>query len=46
MPTATAASVLAQRFGAYAQQAASATAASTIFAIFTISGGLAIAARL
>jgi malonate transporter and related proteins len=46
MPTATAASVLAQRYGVYAQEAASTTAASTLLAIFTISGALAIASTL
>jgi malonate transporter len=46
LPSATAASVLAQRYGAYAQQAAATTAASTFFSIVTISGGLAIAATL
>lgn len=46
MPSATAASVLAQRFGVYTQEAAATTAASTFFAILTISGGLAIAATL
>jgi malonate transporter and related proteins len=37
---------LAQPYGAYAQQAAATTAASTCFVIVTISGGLAIAAPL
>ncbi len=46
LPSATAASVLAQRYGSYAEQAASTTAASTIFSIVTIAGGLAIAAAL
>jgi malonate transporter and related proteins len=46
MPTATAASVLAQRYGVYSQEAASTTAASTLLAIFTISGALAIASTL
>jgi len=46
MPTATAASVLAQRYGVYAQEGASTTAASTLLAIFTISGALAIASTL
>lgn len=46
MPSATAASVLAQRYGAYAQEAAATTAASTFFAIISISLGLAIAATL
>ena len=43
MPSATAASVLAQRYGAYVQEAAATTAASTFFAIVSISLGLAIA---
>jgi predicted permease len=46
MPSATAASVLAQRYGAYVQEAAATTAASTMFSIVTISCGLAIAAAL
>jgi malonate transporter len=46
MPTATAASVLAQRYGVYGQEAASTTAASTLLAILTISGALAIASTL
>ena len=46
MPSATAASVLAQRYGAYVQEAAATTAASTFFAIVSISLGLAIAATL
>jgi predicted permease len=46
MPSATAASVLAQRYGAYVQEAAATTAASTLFSIVTISCGLAIAAAL
>lgn len=44
MPSAIEASVLAQRYGAYAQEAAATTAASTFFAIISISLGLAIAA--
>lgn len=46
MPSAIEASVLAQRYGAYTQQAAATTAASTFFAIISISLGLAIAATL
>ncbi|HVJ54206.1 MAG TPA: AEC family transporter [Aliidongia sp.] len=44
LPSATAASVLAQRYDAYVEQAAGTTAASTFFSIITIAGGLAIAA--
>lgn len=46
MPSAIEASVLAQRYGTYTQQAAATTAASTFFAIISISLGLAIAATL
>ena len=46
MPTATAVGVLAQRYGVYAQEAASTSAASHMLAIVTNSGGLAIAAVL
>jgi predicted permease len=44
--TRSAALVLAQRYGVYAQEAASTTAATTLLAIFTISGALAIASTL
>jgi malonate transporter and related proteins len=37
---------IAQRYGACAQEAAATTAASPLFSIVTISGGLAIAAAL
>jgi predicted permease len=46
LPTATATSVLAQRYEAYAREAAATCAASTLFSIVTIAGGLAIAANL
>lgn len=46
MPSGTAASVLAERYGAYVPEAAATTAASTLFSIVTISCGLAIAAAL
>jgi predicted permease len=46
LPTATATSVLAQRYETYAQEAAATCAGSTVFSIATIAGGLAIAASL
>ena len=46
MPSATAASVLAQRYGAYVQEAAATTAVSTFCSIISISLGLVIAASL
>jgi len=42
MPSPTAASVLAQRYGVYVQEAAAITAASTFFSIISISLGLVI----
>jgi predicted permease len=46
VPSATAASVLAQSYGAYVKEAAATTAASTFFSIISISLGLAIEAAL
>jgi malonate transporter and related proteins len=46
LPSATAGSVIAARYGAYVQESAATTAASTVFSIVTISCALAIAASL
>jgi len=46
LPSATAAAVLAQNSGSYVEQAAGTTAASSIFSILTIAGGLTIAQAL
>jgi predicted permease len=46
LPSATAAAVLAQNSGSYVEQAAGTTAASTVFSILTIAGGLTIAQNL
>jgi hypothetical protein len=46
MPSAIEASVVAERYGAYVQEAAATAAGSTFFSIISISLGLAIAAAL